>query len=566
MALRRIPALPALSAAAAAAIFLAACTGGDDPQPPPPPAPAAQQPAAQQQQQQAPGAAAGEEQQQTRQARPASPAVRAVQQEAQSPPSVQDFANLVNAWLGSVTHLRTENSASIDNAAFDDIQYADFHFTPDAVYIATEPLPILGGKAAFPGLQVLRTADGLWLSTDQIEGWLAFEAFTGSALPPEQVGIVQLSGLQRRQSVFPSTALVEEGVADDGRPVWVLSYELSGADVARLTADSPDPYSAMNPLGISLDALYAALLARAEPGEGPPRPLLLSTRMVADADTGALLGVEMTAQTEEGPQTLITSLASWNEPLDLPSPEPAAALDEFMASLFGSAAGLLEVRDVDAYTLLAAGRAAVAAATAVHLVTEISATVDGVAKDARIEIKRDLPGGRFETSTVLEGSAPFSLLWTREGLWISSDGGGWSAVAPRLVGLGAYEDVDDFLDASGPIADETPLWAAVTLSRVRGGPDNGAIDVSSSTSADHRRAAPELVVQLALDAAGPFLDLDSTIEDVEALDLRVRMAADKQTPLGREIRIRFSAAGTDYEIVSATQYRDPAGISFSVPN
>ena len=565
MALRRIS---ALSATAAAAIFLSACTGGDEPQPAPQPAPAAQQPAAREQQQQAPAGTAGEQQQQaqTQTSRPASPAVQAVQQEAQSPPGVQDFANLVGAWLGSITYLHTENSATIDNSAFDTVMYADFHFTPDGVYIATEPFDILGGAEAFPGLQVLGTAGKFWLSTAPIEGWLPFETFVGAAVPPARAGIVQLSGLQRREAVFASTALVEEGVADDGRPVWVLSYEISGADVARLTDGAADPYSAMNPLGVSLDALYAALLRGAAPGAGPQQPLSLATRMVADAATGALLGVEMTAQLEAGTQTLITSLVSWDEPLALPSPEPAASPGEFVASLSESAASLLEVRGVDAYTLLANGRAAADRAAVVHLVTEINGTVDGRVRDARIEIKRDLSQGRFETSTEVDGSPPFKLLWTRDGLWISSDGGGWSAVEPRLVGLGTYEDVDDFLRDSASIADETPLWASVTLSRVLIGPVPGAIDISSSTSADDRRAAPELVDQLALDAAGPFIDLDLTIEEIEALDLRVRMAADQQTPLEREIRIRFSAAGSDYDIVSATQYRDPAGISFSVPN
>ena len=563
MTLRRIPAF--LAAAAAAALLLSACNGGDEPQTASQPA-VAQQPAAQQQQQEAVAPQPAQQSSQSRQSRQASPAVQAVQQAAQSPPSVQDFANLVNAWLGSITHLRTENSATVDNGAFDSIQYADYQFTPDAVYISTKPLDILGGKATFPGLQILWDADGLWLSNDQIDGWLTLEALGGAAVEPAQAGIVQLSGLQRRLAVFPSTAQVEEGVADGGRPVWVLAYEISGADVVRLTGGAADPYSAMNPLGVALDPFFSSLLAGVEPGGDPGPPLSLETRMVADAATGALLGVEMTARLETGTREMITSLASWNEPLQLPSSEPVVSHGEFFASFFESATSLLEVRGVDAYTLLANGRDAVAAAPVLYLVTEISATVNGDEVDARTEIKRDLQGGRFETSTMVEGSDPFRLLWTREGLWISSDGGSWNEVDPRMVGFGRYDDVDDFLRASTPIADETPLWAAATLSRVRGGPDNGAIDVSSSTSADARLAAPELVDQLVLDAAGPFISLDSIIDAVEALDLRVRVAADERTPIGREIEVRFSAEGTEYAIVAVTQYRDPSGISFSVPN
>ena len=109
------------------------------------------------------------------------------------------------------------------------------------------------------------------------------------------------------------------------------------------------------------------------------------------------------------------------------------------------------------------------------------------------------------------------------------------------------------------------LFARATLQRVLAGPDRDAIDISAQTTYDDRAAAAELVAELLIDEGGPLISLDAVIEDVLALALSARVAADETTPISRTVEARFTAAGIEYDILSVTTFRDPAGISFSTP-
>ena len=481
-------------------------------------------------------------------------------------PTVQNFANVVDDWLSSLTSLRIVNSLTIDNEVADSVLKAEFSFTRDAVYIETDELPLLGGEAAFPGLQVLWTEAGVWLSTVPLAGWMPFEALFGTPAVPAETGIVRLSGLQSRRALYPSNATVMEASLD-GRLVWELSYELAGVQLSSFLGSSPeaaaDPYSAMNPLGVDLLGVLAAVLETVE--AAPLQPQRLAARMIADPISGELLGVEMTADLPEGPQVMITGLASWNEPLAIPQPQPAATVDEFVAVFFESAMALAKVEDGNPYAMLASARESIEQAAAIHMVQEISGTVGGEARAARTEIKLDRAGGRIEIATEVDGSEPYRLLWTREGLWLADSSGRWQPTSPAVVGLGEYAGVDEYLMDAIQAGDDAVLFARATVTRVLSGPDGGAIDIETETTRDERMAAPELVSQLLIEAAGPLIGLDAAIEDVLALGLRARVAADEATPLSRTVEARFTAAGVEYEIRSDTAFRDPAGISFSAP-
>ena len=567
-----------IAAVCGAALLAAACNGDgrQQAQAPPAVAPAQQQqqqgqPAAVQQQQSGQAQQQGQAvQQQAQQTGRQSAAAQQQQQQQARPalePTVQNFANIVDDWLASLTSLRTINSITVDDEIADSVLRAEFSFTPDAVYIATGELPLLGGEAALPGLQMLWTEAGVWLSAEPLAGWVPLEALSGMPAARADAGIVRLSGLQNRKALYPSNATVMEASLD-GRPVWALSYELTGAQLASFFTGTPeaaaDPYSAMNPLGVDLSAVLAAVLETVE--AEPPRIERLAARMIADPASGALLGVEMTAElAEDGPQVLITRLASWNEPLAIPQPQPAASAGEFLTAFYESASALAKVEGGNAYAVLAGAREIIERAAAIHMVQEISGTVGGEARAARTEIKLDRAGGRIEIATEVDGSEPYRMLWTREGLWITAAGERWQATSPALVGLGGYEGVDDYLAEAIRAGDDAVLFARATMTRVLGGPDAGAIDIAAETTRDERAAAEALVDELLIEAAGPLIGLDAPIEDVIALGLRARVAADEATPISRTVEARFTAAGVEYEIRSDTAFRDPAGISFSAP-
>ena len=569
---------PGIAAICGAALLAVACNGNGQQQTQAPPAvaPAQQQqqqgqPAAVQQQQSGQAQQQGQVvQQQAQQTGRQSAAAQQQQQQQARPalePTVQNFANIVDDWLASLTSLRTINSITVDDEIADSVLRAEFSFTPDAVYIATGELPLLGGEAALPGLQMLWTEAGVWLSAEPLAGWVPLEALSGMPAAQTDAGIVRLSGLQNRKALYPSNATVMEASLD-GRPVWALSYELTGAQLASLFAGTPeaaaDPYSAMNPLGVDLSAILAEVLETVE--AEPPRIERLAARMIADPASGALLGVEMTAElAEDGPQVLITRLASWNEPLAIPQPQPAASVDEFLTAFFESASALAKVEGGNAYAVLAGARESIERAAAIHMVQEISGTVGGEARAARTEITLDRAGGRIEIATEVDGSEPYRMLWTREGLWITAAGERWQATSPALVGLGGYEGVDEYLAEAIRAGDDAVLFARATMTRVLGGPDAGAIDIAAETTRDERAGAEALVYELLIEAAGPLIGLDAPIEDVIALGLRARVAADEATPISRTVEARFRAAGVEYEIRSDTAFRDPAGISFSAP-
>ena len=566
-----------IAAVCGAALLAAACNGGGQQQQQAPPA------VAQAQQQQQQGQPAAVQQQQSVQAQQQGQAVQqqaqqtgrqsagAQQQQQQArpalEPTVQNFANIVDDWLASLTSLRTINSITVDDEIADSVLRAEFSFTPDAVYIAAGELSLLGGGAAFPGLQMLWTEAGVWLSAEPLAGWVPFEAISQMPAAQVETGIARLSGLQARKALYPSNATVMEASLD-GRPVWELSYELTGAQLASLFAGTPeaavDPYSAMNPLGVDLSVVVGAVLEAVE--AEPPQIERLAVRMIADPASGALLGVQMTAElAEDGEQVLITRLASWNEPLAIPQPQPAASVGEFLAVFFESAGALAKVEEANAYAMLAGARESIERAAAIHMVQEISGTVGGEARAARTEIKLDRAGGRIEIATEVDGSEPYRMLWTREGLWISDGGERWQSTSPALVGLGEYEGVDEYLAEAIQAGDDAVLFARAAVTRVLGGPDMGAIDIAAETTRDERAAAEALVYELLIEAAGPLIGLDAAIEDVIALGLRARVAADEATPISRTVEARFRAAGVEYEIRSDTAFRDPAGISFSAP-
>lgn len=567
-----------IAAALSAAVLAAACNGDgqqqQQAQAPPVVATAQQQqqqgqPAAVQQQQSGQAQQQGQPAQQQSGQQAGQAQAQTGQQQARPAlePTVQNFANIVDDWLSSLTSLRTTNSFTVDDEVADSVLKAEFSFTRDAVYIETDELPLLGADAAFPGLQVLWTEAGVWLSAAPLAGWVPLDAIFGESAAQREAGIVRLSGLQSRKALYPSNAKVMEAVLDDGRLVWELSYELAGVQLSSFLASSPeaavDPYAAMNPLGVDLSRLLAVVLETVE--AAPVQLERLAARMIADPFSGALLGVEMTAHLPDGPQVLITGLESWNEPLPIPQPQPAAAADEFVAVFFESATALAKVEDGNPYALLANARRSIERAGAIHMVQEISGTVGGEARAARTEIKLDRAGGRIEIATEVDGSEPYRLLWTREGLWLADGAGRWQPTSPAVVGLGGYAGVDEYLTEAIRAGDDAALFARATVTRVLRGPDGGAIDIETETTRDDRAAAPALVAELLIEAAGPLIGLDAAIEDVLALGLRARVAADQATPLSRSVEARFTAAGVEYEIRSDTAFRDPAGISFSAP-
>lgn len=548
-----------ISACAALAAVLAACGGDDQPAP----QQAAAQPAAAQPQEPSaqpapaaepePAAAPAAQQAEPQQESPAEP----------EPPTVQEFADSVDAWLAGATMLRTYNSATTVAAGAETEVEAWFTFTPTYIYVATAPIELFGGAPAFPGIRLLWRGDEAWVGADNLDGWVPLAALAPGA-SAVNAGIVQLSALQRREAIYPSTATVSLAASDDGAPVAVLEYELSGADVETLTRDSTDPLSALNPLGVPLADLFGALLSDGRAAAALPAISSLSTRMIADADTGALLSVEMAAETAEGRLSAVTRLEAWNLDAEQIEPEPLASVSDLLLALFADSDPFGALDGLDAGLMVRSHAGYIDALEQLHLVQTVEGTVNGVERSARIEIKRDVPNGRFETSTSVDGSTEFGLLWTRDGVWISDMSEDWEPVSPALVGLSQYDGVDEFLAAQIQ-PDDAPLFPAPATDVEAGESGEFVLVISSEPDPAELEADIGQGRLLVLEAAGPLAAADAAVPQISRLRIELRFAGSARTPLSRTIEAAFRADGADYDIRSVTRIGASSGVEFSSP-
>lgn len=549
-----------IGACVALAAALAACGGDDQPGPQ---QPAAQPAAAQPQESSAELAAAAEPEP------AAEPAARQQESPAEpesaepEPPTVQEFADAVDAWLAGATMLRTYNSATTVAAGAETEVEAWFTFTPTYIYVATAPIELFGTAPAFPGIRLLWRGDEAWVGADALEGWVPLAALAPGASAVD-AGIVQLSALQRREAIYPSTAEVSLGVSDDGAPVAILEYELSGADVEMLTGDSADPLSALNPLGVPLADLFGALLSDGPVAAAVPAISSLSARMIADADTGALLSVEMAADTEEGSLSAATRLEAWNLDEEQIEPEPLASVSDLLLALFADSDPFGALDGPDAGLMVRSHAGYIDALEQLHLVQTVKGTVNGVERSARIEIKRDVPNGRFETSTSVDGSTEFGLLWTRDGVWISDMPEDWAPVSPALVGLAQYDGVDEFLAAQIQ-PDDAPLFPSPATDVEAGETGEFVLVISSEPDSAELEADIGQGRLLVLEAAGPLAPAEAAVPQISRLRIELRFAGSARTPLSRTIEAAFRADGADYDIRSVTRIAAASGVEFASP-
>ena len=554
-----------IGACAAIAAIAAACGGDDQAQPQQAaaqPAPAqTEQPAAEPAQEARPEAAAEQREappQQQQEAADSEP-----QPETEAPPTVQEFADLVDAWLAGATMLRTYNAATTIAAGASVEVEARFTLAPAYIHVATAPIELFGDAPAFPGIRLLWRGDEAWVGADGLEGWVPLAALAPGASAVD-AGIVQLSALQRREAVYPSTATVSFGALTETPRTLVLEYELSGADVEMLTRGSADPLAALNPLGVPLADLFGALLSGASPAAAVPSISSLSTRMVADADSGALLSVEMEAETAEGGLSATTRLEAWNAEAEPIEPEPLASVSDLLLALFADSDPFGAIDGPDADLMIEAHAGYIDALKQLHLIQIIEGTVDGAERTARIEIKRDVENGRFETSTSVDGSTQFGLLWTRDGVWLSDGEDEWSPVSPALVGLAQYDGVDEFL-ATQIQPDATQLFPAPVTDVEAGNTGEFVLVISSEPGQTELLANIGQGRPLVLEAAGPLAAADAAVPQISRLRIELRFAGSARTPLSRTIEAAFTADGADYDIRSVTRISATSDIEFASP-
>ena len=205
-------------------------------------------------------------------------------------------------------------------------------------------------------------------------------------------------------------------------------------------------------------------------------PLLIETEMTL-ADAFGFADDEDDDQTAPGFYiNTVTHLASWNEPIDFPTPEPlvdGSLVDAFAVSADDGADGYSSDESdppplLDGGQLLDLASRWAAGIDEFHLQFVATATIDGESRLAATISRGSLSQGAFETAVNIDDGSTYRLLWNRDGIWVSdSEENGapiWAPSSPALLGF-AGKTVDDFLGEPDRF-DLEPLHALMGLAWV----------------------------------------------------------------------------------------------------
>lgn len=316
-------------------------------------------------------------------------------------------------------------------------------------------------------LFVLFTEDGGYLSMTGLDGWVDLQddvddtlggltlLFGNPASLGDPIGLGQ--GLGCAELIGGAVTLSRH----DGENVWLIECEIDAATLDAATQE------ALSEMGIELsDAGFETMRLRTAISRETGAPLFIESNIeIVDVFGFGSDQANAEDDAEDGAEGLSSyvnstgTLRSWNEPIELPTPEPlvdAALLDELGLTDSAQDSGMSPGGDADRppSELLTADELIGLASDWTNSVDELQmefvaqAVIDGESRLASTVVRSSRSQGAFETGVVIDDSATFRLLWNRDGIWTSAEdaaaGPVWEPSNPALLGFAGLT-VDEFL-------------------------------------------------------------------------------------------------------------------------
>ncbi len=313
-------------------------------------------------------------------------------------------------------------------------------------------------------MQILISEDAAYVSMPQVEGWIDLtDDFDGSLGEltamlggnPEDFADPASQG-QALSCVEAVGGSVTEG-NHAGERVWVVECEIDVESLDDATV------ALLRERGIEVgDAGIERMHMMLTISQNSGAPLLVESHVTLQDAFGLSVASDEQSGDEDAPRFYVSTsamLASWNEPIEFPTPEPL--IDGSFLDVLGdspSSSGASSGSDLGSSSeppellsteeLLGLATEWVAAADELNMQFVAQAVIDGEARLASTIVLGSRTQGAFETYVSIDDASTFRLLWNRDGIWTSDtevDGEPiWAPSNPALLGF-AGQTVDELL-------------------------------------------------------------------------------------------------------------------------
>lgn len=391
-----------------------------------------------------------------------------------SDPLLAEAAAALDAWIADLETMVVDATISLNLFGLD-LQMevvGVYRAEPFAILTTQDVSALFGVFQALSGddggptdealtLQLLLLEEAAYMSMTGLGGWVdlsdaAAEGFVdlGSLPGGDASTLADPTGLNQTLWCVETVGGVVSYAEHEGEEVWLVDCEI---DVASLTD------SAMQELqerDIDLfDAGVEVMRLRIAVSRSSGAPLWIESEATI-ADPFAFGGDE-DGDRQEAPASYVTSLTtlrSWNEPVEFPTPEPlvdASLLDGFFGedtatdsgSNPGSGATFASDELLDAAELLALATEWLTTVDELQVQVEAQVVAGAEARTASTRIASSRSRGAFEVTTILDQSHTFGMLWNRDGIWVGegrADDFSFQSSTPELQGFAGLT-VDEFL-------------------------------------------------------------------------------------------------------------------------
>jgi len=310
----------------------------------------------------------------------------------------------------------------------------------------------------FAEMQVLATADGQFMTFAGLGGWIDLNE-GGDPSFLDLTALLSQSGIAAPAKLGQALQC-DDGTYDvaydrlDGENVWLVNCEIEDTILPLTDPLTPVGTNSM-PAETRVELMQLRLAISRETGA----PLRSEARIVFAGALGGLFDSgDGDAETPTFQTSAVSTLRRWNEPVELPTPEPLvdpSLLDSFFgedtpvdsASNPGSDATFAPSELLEADELLALATEWLNTVDELHVQIEAQAVAAGESRTASTRISTSWSRGMFEVTTILDQAHIFGVLWTRDGIWVGegrADEFSYQASTPELQGFAGLT-VDEFL-------------------------------------------------------------------------------------------------------------------------
>ncbi len=310
-------------------------------------------------------------------------------------------------------------------------------------------------------LQVLIDDSGGFLSMPGLGGWVdlsenfdeALENIT-ALLGSDATAIADPSGFGQTIGCVEAVGGVVTYSQHNGEDVWLVDCHIDVEQVSASVAQM------LREEGIELaDSGIETLHMRMAISRASGAPLLVETNATITDPLGLTASDGDDEEEVASYVNSVSTLRSWNEPVEFPTPEPLVDATELglptngdaaadSGSSVGSEGAAASGELLSAEELIGRAESWLAVVDELHLQFVAQAVIDGESRLASTVLRSSRSQGAFETEVVIDGSSVFRLLWSRDGIWTSSaDAAGapvWEPSSPALLGFSSLT-VDEFL-------------------------------------------------------------------------------------------------------------------------